>query len=120
MNTLTRTWSRHAAAPDWTDQARRVDRPEDIIINRDSQMERGELGPDEKLAIDSRAVSVTARGSPSPPPGSPPDSESETKLAAEVKMKEEYPPDGDENLYEWREGPHKVIERRAGPGEEVR
>lgn len=118
VHSVSRTWSRHAP-PDWTNQARQVDRPEDIIINRDSEMERGELSPDEKLASESRAVSVTARNSPSPLPESPPDTESETKLVAEEKMKEENPPDGDENIYEWREGPHKIIERRGGPGEEV-
>lgn len=29
-------------------------------------------------------------------------------------------PDGDEVVYEWREGNHKCIERRSGPGEDVR
>ena len=32
----------------------------------------------------------------------------------------EFPPDGDEVLSEWQEGPHTVIERRGGPGEDVR
>lgn len=31
----------------------------------------------------------------------------------------ENPPDGVETVYEWREGNHKCIERRAGPGEDV-
>ncbi|KAL1748701.1 hypothetical protein HDZ31DRAFT_29137 [Schizophyllum fasciatum] len=31
----------------------------------------------------------------------------------------EFPPDGDEVLSEWQEGPHTVIERRGGPGEDV-
>ena len=29
-------------------------------------------------------------------------------------------PDGTGVLAEWKEGPHRIIERRAGPGEEVR
>ena len=29
------------------------------------------------------------------------------------------PPDGTEIVSEWKEGPHRVIERRAGPGAEV-
>ncbi|TRM69836.1 hypothetical protein BD626DRAFT_554152 [Schizophyllum amplum] len=31
----------------------------------------------------------------------------------------QFPPDGDEILSEWQEGPHTVIERRGGPGEDV-
>ena len=34
-------------------------------------------------------------------------------------IREPSPPDGTEVLAEWKEGPHKVIERRSGPGEEV-
>jgi len=34
-------------------------------------------------------------------------------------MREENPPDGRENVAEWREGHDKIIERRGGPGEEV-
>jgi len=29
-------------------------------------------------------------------------------------------PDGTEVAAEWKEGPHRIIERRIGPGEEVR
>jgi sodium/hydrogen antiporter len=29
-------------------------------------------------------------------------------------------PDGMEIFAEWKEGPHRIIERRIGPGEEVR
>jgi hypothetical protein len=38
----------------------------------------------------------------------------------EEEMKEEVPPDGKETSTEWKEGPHKIIEQRGGPGEEVR
>jgi hypothetical protein len=38
----------------------------------------------------------------------------------EEESKEEVPPDGTDRTTEWREGPHKIIERRRGPGEEVR
>ena len=38
----------------------------------------------------------------------------------EERYKAENAPDGDDILQEWKEGPHRVIERRAGPGEEVR
>ena len=47
---MSRTWSRHASIPDWTNQARVVTAPEDIIINRDrsdEDLERG-MGMKEK------------------------------------------------------------------------
>jgi len=47
---VSRTWSRHASIPDWTNQARVVTAPEDIIINRDrsdEDLERG-MGIKEK------------------------------------------------------------------------
>lgn len=31
----------------------------------------------------------------------------------------EEPPDGTDIVSEWQEGPHRVVERRAGPGEDV-
>jgi NhaP-type Na+/H+ or K+/H+ antiporter len=37
-----------------------------------------------------------------------------------VDSREEVPPDGSETLMEWIEGNHKVIETRAGPGDDVR
>jgi hypothetical protein len=48
VHSVSRTWSRrdttgsHAVAPDWTNQARLVMRPEDVVINRDWQEERKE------------------------------------------------------------------------------
>jgi hypothetical protein len=47
---VSRTWSRHASIPDWTNQARVVSAPEDIVINRDrsdDDLERG-MGIKEK------------------------------------------------------------------------
>lgn len=89
------------------------------MINRDSAMERGELEADEKLADSQRGSTVD--GSPSSTKAEPieDNSLSDTARGDEEKMKEENLPDGDENESEWREGPHKIIERRAGPGEEV-
>lgn len=124
VHSISHTWSRHAT-PDWTDQARHVDRPEDIVINRDSEMERGELPVDEKLEVESKQASADSmtKGSPSPPMKDGSLSEEKDVEAKrqdeEEEMKEENLPDGDENVSEWREGPHKIIERRAGPGEEV-
>lgn len=117
VHSVSQTWSRHAPS-DWINQARRVDRPEDIIINRDSEMERGELTPDEKLASDR---SITR--SPTKERGSDEESLAETEIVAEAddrKTEEKSLRDDDKIVSEWKEGPHKVVERRAGPGEEVR
>lgn len=45
----------------------------------------------------------------------------ERKLGEEEGQdyKEQNLPDGEDTVQEWKEGPHKIIERRAGPGEEV-
>ncbi|KAG2123796.1 Sodium/hydrogen exchanger family-domain-containing protein [Suillus clintonianus] len=126
-----RTWSRHAtpAVPDWATHTRHVTRAEDVIINRDpAGLERGEGGltEEEKSALESkRASTITAS------PLSPDEieeigeaSSAETRAEAvlekaEEDTKEETPPDGRDTTAEWREGPHKIIERRGGPGEEV-
>ncbi|KAL1741428.1 Sodium/hydrogen exchanger family-domain-containing protein [Schizophyllum fasciatum] len=102
VHSVSRTWSRHANAPEWTTQARHVDRGEDVVINRDRDdaMERGELEKEEE-SEPSSATRTTA-GEPEKGPPTP-----------------EMPPDGDDVLSEWQEGRNTVIERRAGPGEEV-
>lgn len=102
VRTVSRTWSRHATQPEWATQARIVERGgADIVINRDVEddMERGELEV-EKVDTDS-----TKSGSGSG-----------TKVIAQ----DDEPPDGNDVLSEWQEGPHRIIERRAGPGQEVR
>ena len=98
-------------------------RPEDIVINPDSEMERGELPPGEKLAASEggRIPAATENAVPSEV-AVVEDGSSDTKSVVEqdeVKVKEENVPDGEETAQEWREGPHRIIERRAGPGEEV-
>lgn len=91
VHSVSRTWSRHAP-PDWTNQVRRVDEDGgEIVVNQDSAMEKGEAG------LDSRQPSSSGS----------------------EKQKEESLPDGDEVVSEWKEGPWTIIERRAGPGEEV-
>lgn len=119
VHTASRTWSRHSPA-DWINQARRVENPEDIVINRDDNaLEKGELA--EKVVsqrgstVDGSPSLLTIKAEPNENHNL-----SETARVDEEKMKEENIPDGDENVSEWREGPHKVIERRAGPGEEVK
>jgi hypothetical protein len=82
-------------------------------------MERGELSPNEKLALETKEVATPIRTEAA----SNEDNSSGIKSFVaqdEEKMKEENAPDGDEKVLEWREGPHKVVERRPGPGQEVR
>ncbi|KAG5644324.1 hypothetical protein DXG03_008682 [Asterophora parasitica] len=115
VHSVSRTWSRHAP-PDWTNQARVVERgQDDIIINRDSVMERGELTSEGK-APESRTLTSTT-----PSVNSEKDQGSvETKTEKEpTGGKDETPPDGTATAVEWTEPHHKIIERRAGPGEDV-
>lgn len=136
--TVSRTWSRHDtwnrghSLPEWANQTRTVTRPEDIVINRDREAdpERGVEGSDEKVDPESQrskgeSITPTVRG------GGSSDGEEKSSLGtvssqARVPgvegardIREEVPPDGEEIIAEWREGPHSVIERRAGPGGEV-
>ena len=122
VHTVSRTWSRHDtfgrghSVPEWANLTRPVVRGDQIVINRDANdLERGE---------------VTVRGDETPSTekttGSGEVSQTHTQDEKSARredgqdMREPSPPDGTEILAEWKEGPHKVIERRAGPGEEVR
>ncbi|KAJ7430492.1 Sodium/hydrogen exchanger family-domain-containing protein, partial [Mycena galericulata] len=40
-------------------------------------------------------------------------------IEAGLRPEGDIPPDGEELISEWQEGSHRIIERRAGPGEEV-
>ncbi|KAH7885524.1 Sodium/hydrogen exchanger family-domain-containing protein [Phlebopus sp. FC_14] len=135
-----RTWSRHALGPDWATHTRLVTRAEDVVINRD--LEKGETASADDVAeaidrkresttTDMTTVTTTMRPHPSlslspsqrdnVEAGSSGSAETKTEMTPrdEEAMKEENPPDGRETTLVWREGPHKVVERRAGPGQEV-
>ncbi|KAL0580553.1 hypothetical protein V5O48_001461 [Marasmius crinis-equi] len=123
IHTVTRTWSRHTTIggnqlPDWTNHATLIKHPEEVIINRDPvprransvhsrDLESGlEARDSEKPAaihktssVDSR-VSALSKGS-----------SGEERLVLREHR--------EGSVVEWLEGPHKVIERRRGPGEEV-
>ncbi|KAF7978637.1 hypothetical protein HWV62_45136 [Athelia sp. TMB] len=123
VHSVSRTWSRHATGasgaggggvPDWMGGVARVDRPEDIVINRDREAgaaERGELPGDEKLQERGEGSSEETRMEGEGGDGG--------KEGEGDGGKEENAPDGEGGEQEWREGPHKIVERRAGPGEEV-
>lgn len=89
-------------------------------------MERGEsdMTPEQKSMMEARRRTVSETGTSSTPEKVAEDGgsletkkdqhETETNL-----MKQENLPDGDELITEWQEGDRTIIERRAGPGEEV-
>jgi len=115
VHSVSRTWSRATGAAEWTNQTRRAERGDEIVINRDrdenaNEMERGEAVEEKEHDI------PTATNSPG--------ELDEKKVIDEDGLGEkttgqEVPPDGTDTVQEWREGHHKVVEKRAGPGEEV-
>jgi sodium/hydrogen antiporter len=129
VHSVSRTWSRHAP-PDWTNQARLVERGENIVINRDSAMERGELAAPASKRESMAMEEAGGRSAAATIAATPEKEESTTDEAAknveeggqspeQEKAKEDNPPDGEERVMEWKEGEDMVIERRRGPGEEV-
>ncbi|KIY51515.1 hypothetical protein FISHEDRAFT_70739 [Fistulina hepatica ATCC 64428] len=111
VHSVSRTWSRHTSLPEWATQARHVKPGEEIIVNRDDALERGELGvhQDEVSGEDSSDRAGTVQGSPG----------MKRSSADLSEAPPEEPPDGNAVLSEWKEGTHIVIEKRSGPGEEV-
>ncbi|KAF8125710.1 Sodium/hydrogen exchanger family-domain-containing protein [Boletus edulis] len=91
-----RTWSRHASGPDWTTYTRHITRGEDVK---------------KKTIMESRRTSTDFKDGSSKTEG--------TLRDGDETAKEQPPPDGADSLMEWKEGSDKIIERRAGPGEEV-
>ena len=130
VHSVSRTWSRHGGAADWTTLTRRVSKAEDIVINRDARdihdrMERGDATPaatineKENIAL-AHGATVTEK----PVADGDEASGSTPMTSTGTSDGEEAGPTGTEHegsliLAEWREGPHQVIERRVGPGEEV-
>ncbi|KAG8214423.1 Sodium/hydrogen exchanger family-domain-containing protein [Butyriboletus roseoflavus] len=114
-----RTWSRHASGPDWATHTRHVTRAEDVVINRDldvNAMENGRAGvtEDEKTIMESRRTSTDIKA-----PHESDSSKTEDVLQGDDTAKEKMPPDGTETTTEWKEGFDKIIERQSGPGEDV-
>ncbi|KAI9568563.1 Sodium/hydrogen exchanger family-domain-containing protein [Boletus coccyginus] len=111
VHSVSRTWSRHASGPDWATHTRHITRAEDVVINRDhdvNAMENGRAGlaEEEKTIMESRRTSADLNAL-------------HEKTEGTLKDDKQTPPDGIEDVMEWKEGSDKIIERRAGPGEEV-
>lgn len=144
VHSVSRTWSRHDTIgrhasmpplPEWANQTRRVEPGQDIVVNRDADLEQGDVVLDEKNAVRSRRESLTAHGSsssdaeklsatPSQSQSSSDDKEESGRgehrhKGVEWDIREQNLPDGGDHVAEWREGSDKIIERRNGPGEEV-
>lgn len=133
VHSVSRTWSRHQSmdpsiGPDWATHIRRVSRPEDIVINRDSALERGELRSDvgDEKTIDQTphmTYDHTKLDEATTPSSSSPSKENSDNRfgdpTATAEGRPDEPPDGDAVEEEWREGPDIVIERQPAPGEEV-
>ncbi len=124
VHSVSRTWSRHQSidplGPEWAQQTRRINRPEDIVINRDSAMERGEIVTDEKgspIATEKESPSGSSRESTLPSPVERTASEGDE--AAFTEGRPDSPPDGEELQQEWKEGRDVVVEKRTEPGAEV-
>ncbi|KAH9924662.1 Sodium/hydrogen exchanger family-domain-containing protein [Epithele typhae] len=115
VHSVSRTWSRHDTAgtlgsrrrsvlPEWATQITHVREGEAIVINRDQDQQES-LTP---------AGSQVEKGTSSSPAAS-----EDLTERGEARARAQTPPDGEEKVLEWNEGPHRVIERRAGPGAEV-
>ncbi|RPD62512.1 hypothetical protein L226DRAFT_504125 [Lentinus tigrinus ALCF2SS1-7] len=117
VHSVSRTWSRHdtfgtfgsrrrSYLPEWTTQIRHVQPGEEIVINRDQDGHaEGSVTPVEPTSSQEEKHEE--------------DREREQDPRQQGEIRGGNPPDGTEVLAEWKEGPHNVIERRRGPGDEV-
>ncbi|KAI0247451.1 Sodium/hydrogen exchanger family-domain-containing protein [Lactifluus subvellereus] len=124
VTTITRTWSRQPSLPDWALHTRRVERAEDVVINRDpaSVMERGQAGEGEKDITSNPSETEEHEEEKRERAGQREDStDAPTVAATELEeAKADNVPGATEVVVEWKEGPHRILERRTGPSEEVR
>ena len=112
VHSVSRTWSRHdtmgsttrrrSILPEWATQIHHVQPGEAIVINRDRQAE-----------------TLTPMDGSSTQEEKPVDEEPQTPHEKVTPPGSEQALDGAGIVSEWREGPHRVIERREGPGAEV-
>jgi sodium/hydrogen antiporter len=125
VTTVTRTWSRQPSLPDWALHTRRVERAEDVVINRDpaGMMERGQVGEGAKVGPFDRPSVTMGHEDGEMRHSAREDGADADALTMAVTEPEEArvdeAPDGTDVYAEWKEGPHRIIERRTGPGEEV-
>ncbi|CAE6518345.1 unnamed protein product [Rhizoctonia solani] len=124
VHSIRHTWSRQPTVegrPEWANQTREIRPGEEIIVNRDDAVERGEMP-----ALDEKRGSVpTSEISGEGSSGTVDVREKEHGAGEHITSAEgregQMGPDSKHGVEttEWREGPHLVIERCAGHGEEV-
>ncbi|KAF8504889.1 Sodium/hydrogen exchanger family-domain-containing protein [Russula emetica] len=127
VTTVTRTWSRQPSHPDWALHTRRIERPGDVVINHDlvNMMERGQAGEGAKEGLSTEPSVVVGPEEDEKKDSAVPredsvDADAVTVVVTELEeFKADNAPDDTEVFGEWKEGPHRIIERRTGPGEEV-
>jgi hypothetical protein len=128
VHSIRQTWSRHNTVegrPEWEGQVRQLQPGEEIIVNRDDAVERGEATD----SNEKRESLPTSLGE-----GSSGSVDARTEVDREKAQGEHITSsegrkgqmggaavekDEDMETTEWREGPHLVIERDPGHGEEV-
>jgi hypothetical protein len=128
VHSIHQTWSRHntveGGRPEWANQTRQIQPGEEIVVNRDDAAERGEIGFDEKresvptstsFGEEGSSGSVEAREREHGTGEHPISASGRARMGTGVEIDEQE----DVETTEWREGPHLVIERAPGHGEEV-
>jgi NhaP-type Na+/H+ or K+/H+ antiporter len=135
VHSVRREWSRRSTTevgggPEWAAQIRRLRPGEKPEVNRDVERDGATEANGSPVDTISGDISAAAKREEDKELTGPERAKAHEREAAPVedvnnpdtKEKEptQPPPDGDEILSEWREGSDRIIERRAGPGEEVR
>ncbi|KAG8690128.1 hypothetical protein FRC09_012131, partial [Ceratobasidium sp. 395] len=129
VHSIRQTWSRHNTVengrPEWQNQTRQIQPGEEIVVNRDDAVERGEAGRlNEKRESLPTTLGKGSSGSVDQQTDSDKDkpqgehitsTEGRKGQMGGVAIEEQQ----DMEMTEWREGPHLVIERDPGHGEEV-
>ncbi|QRV86568.1 Sodium/hydrogen exchanger family [Ceratobasidium sp. AG-Ba] len=124
VHSIRHTWSRHntveGGRPEWENQTRHIRPGEEIVVNRDDAVERGEAGAfDEKRG----SITTTPGEESSGSVGTGEHAQGEHITSAEGRKGQmggtAVDEEEDVETTEWREGPHLVIEKNPGHGEEV-
>ncbi|KAJ7070126.1 Sodium/hydrogen exchanger family-domain-containing protein [Mycena amicta] len=130
VHSVSRTWSRHTTAtaahgpqPDWMDHVRKAEGG--VVVNRDPRRledveEASGSSGVEKETVDGRVLEdIEVDGNRSESATAVGSEREKRDVEAGLTPERDVPPDGEDLVSEWQEGPHRIIERRAGPGEEV-
>ncbi|KAL0574597.1 hypothetical protein V5O48_007364 [Marasmius crinis-equi] len=114
IHMLSRTWSRQSSTnhlTDWTNQATLVTRPDQVVINHDREDQHSNSENRKWTPMERTDSGLSSQSHTFPAPRAL--GKKDTAVLIEGKRAEE------SSIVEWLEGPHKVIERHTGPGEEV-